>query len=472
LEKEVFYYEEPGLTDDTTTQCVLFPELADKPVAVQFDEEQGSSNGGAVLLKAADRRLSLTDRLASCLEERRDSGRVRHSIWDMLAQRTFGIACGYADCNDAARIGEDPIHKLLLDRDPLDGERLASQPTLSRFENAVTPRELYRMGVALAEAVIERHGRRLKGRARKITIDLDPTDDPTHGAQQLSLFNGHYDCWCYLPVMGFLTFDDEADQYLVAAVLRPGNAPAKVGALGILERLLTRLRQAFPKAQFLVRLDGGFACPELFSFLEAQAGVKYVVAMGKNSVLERKAKKLMREARQLSKKSGKTEHVFGDTEYSARKWKMTERRVVIKAEVVRHPGRPPKENPRFVVTNLKQSPRWIYRQVYCGRGDIENRIKELHYGLEIDRTSCSGFWANQLRVLMTAAAYVLMQEIRLRARRTRFARAQVGTLRLELLKLGARVVRSVRRIVIHLPRPCSASTEWRRIALSLGAVAG
>jgi hypothetical protein len=460
------------LPNDTTTQSVLFPELAKKPVEVQFDEAQGSSDGGAVLLKAADRRLGLTERLASCLDEWRDSGRVRHSIWEMLAQRTFGIACGHADCNDAARIGEDPIHKLLLDRDPLGGDALASQPTLSRFENAVTPRELYRMGVALGEAVIERHRRRLRGRARKITIDLDPTDDPTHGAQQLSLFNGHYDCWCYLPVMGFLTFNDEADQHLVATVLRPGNAPAKLGAIGILKRLLTRLRRAFPKARFLVRLDGGFGCPELFEFLEAQGDVEYVVAMGKNSVLKRKAKRLMTKARRLSKKSKRTAHVFGEAQYAARSWRNTKRRVVIKAEVVRHPGRTPKENPRFVVTNLTQSPRWIYKRIYCGRGDVENRIKELHNGLDIGRTSCSGFWANQLRVLMTAAAYVLMQEIRLRARRTRLARAQVGTLRLELLKLGARVVRSVRRIVIHLPRSCGASTEWRRIALSLGAVAG
>src|SRR5450756_1859146 len=152
-------------------------------------------------------------------------------------------------------------------RDPVKGEELASQPTLSRFENSVDRADLYRMGIGLAEAVIERHRRRLKRKAKRITIDLDPTDDPTHGAQQLTFFNGHYDCWCYLPLLAFVTFNDEVEQYLCAAILRPGNAPATRGALGLLRRLLARLRLAFPRARFLVRLDGGFATPALLEFL-------------------------------------------------------------------------------------------------------------------------------------------------------------------------------------------------------------
>src|SRR4029077_4487968 len=169
----------------------------------------------------------------------------------------FGIAGGYADCNDSARLAHDPVHKLLLERDPLAGPALASQPTLSRFENAVGRHELYLASVVLADLVIEHHRARLQGRARRITIDLDPTDDPTHGQQEFTFFNGHYDTWCSLPLGATLTFNAEPIQYLVAAVLRPGNSPAKRGAIGLLRRLCARLRAAFPRAILRIRLDGG-----------------------------------------------------------------------------------------------------------------------------------------------------------------------------------------------------------------------
>jgi hypothetical protein len=443
--------------------------LFSKPLLAQFDEQHGSSDGGAILLKACDAALDLSRRLAACLPDRRQAGKVEHSVRELLRQRLFGIACGYEDGNDAARLAGDPIHKLLIDRDALSGAMLASQPTLSRFENAARRAELYRMGEALAECVIERHKRRLgRRRCKHITIDLDPTDDPTHGAQQLSFFNGHYDIWCYLPVAGFLTFNHEPEQYLFSYVLRPGNVPATRGALGILRRLLERVRQAFPRARVLVRLDGGFAAGEIFDFLERQR-CEYVVAMAKNQRLTPRAARLMATARRLSRRRGQTAHVYGETRYAARRWK-AKRRVIIKAEVVRHPGRDPKMNPRFVVTNLKGPPRRLYEKVYCARGDIENRIKELHHGLQIDRTSCPRFLANQFRVLLTAAAYVLMQELRRRAAGTSLARAQVSTLRERLLKLGARIERSVRRILVHLPRTAAYRSEWRRIALAVGAV--
>ena len=309
------------------------------------------------------------------------------------------------------------------------------------------------MGEGLAESVIERHRRRLGTRKVKhVTVDLDPTDDPTHGGQQLTFFNGHYDTWCYLPMAGFLRFNREADQHLFCYVLRPGNAPAKQGAIGILDRVIERVRAAFPKARILVRLDGGFAGPELLNFLEDEAKVDYIIGIAENKVLKRRARRRMGRARRLSKRRGKTANVFGETRYAAKSWKGRKRRVLIKAEVVRLEGREPKDNARFVVTNLKGSPRHLYKKVYCCRGDIENRIKELHHGLEIDRTSCTSFLANQLRVLLTAAAYVLMQELRISARRGECARAQVWTLRDRLLKLGAWVERSVRRIVLHLPQ--------------------
>jgi hypothetical protein len=453
------------MTQDTT-QTVLFSNVFSKPVLASFDQPDSSSDGGALLLKAIDSELNLTSRLAACVREIREEGKIRHSALDLFRQRVYGIACGYPDCNDADRLADDPIQKLLLDRDPTDGQSLGSQPTLSRFENAPSSKDLFKMASELADVVIGHHAERLKGKARLITIDLDPTDDPTHGAQQLTFFNAHYDSYCYLPTVGTLQFNDEKEKYLFTVVLRPGNAPASRGTIGILMRLLTRLRDAFPKARLRVRLDGGFATPALLDYLELE-DVEYLVGIAGNSRLEKRARRLMGKARMMSRKSGKTETLFGDTRYAARKWSHR-RRVIIKAEVVRCPGRDPKDNDRFVVTNLPHKPEIAYK-IYRGRGDAENRIKELHHGLEIDRTSCTSFLANQLRVLMTAAAYVLMQELRRRAAGTIFAKAQVTTLREGLLKLAVWVERSVRRIVLHFPVNCPWLKSWHQIAQAVGA---
>jgi hypothetical protein len=387
---------------------------------------------------------------------------------DLLGQRVYGLALGYEDANDAARLAEDPIHKLLLGRDPVHGDALASQPTLSRFENDVTRGELKRMGEALFETVLERHRRRRR-KVRRITVDLDVTDDPTHGAQQMTFFNGFYDTWCYLPMLAFLTFDREAEQYLCAAALRPGNAPPHAGALTLLKRIVDRLQERFPNARLLVRLDGGFAHPEIFEFLDA-VDVDYVVAMAKNPVLERQAELDLIVAKVLSDVTGATEHVYTDFAYAAGTWDR-ERRVVCKAEVVRLEGREPRLNPRFVVTNLKARAQRIYERVYCPRGDAENRIKEL-FDVAFDRTSCSRFLANQLRVLLAAAAYVLLQELRLTARGTAWAQAQVNTLRLDLLKVGVQVIASVRRLVLRLPAAFPFRDGWRALALQSGASPG
>jgi hypothetical protein len=244
----------------------------------------------------------------------------------------------------------------------------------------------------------------------------------------------------------------------------------KRGAFGILFRLIQRLADAFPKTELLLRLDGGFAGPELLEFLDA-AGVEYVIGMAENSTLRRLADGALKKARRRSRRTGESERVYTSTRYAARTWNRR-RRIVIKAEVVRHAERTLRDNPRFVVTSLKGNAKEIYEREYCARGEVENRVKELKLGLQIDRTSCSRFLANQFRVLMTAAAYVLMQEIRLAAAGTRWARAQVATLRDHVLKLGARVVSSVRRIVVHLPTSYPYLGDWQRLARALGARAG
>lgn len=250
------------MANATTAQGLLFDGPDARPVIARFDQPDSSCDGGAILLQQCDRRYGLTRALADCLSDARDPRRISHSMHDLVRQRVFGLACGYADCNDATRLIDDPMQRLLLGRDPIKGASIASQPTLSRFENALDVRSLVRLANAFADCVIERHRKRLRGRARRITIDLDPTDDQTHGAQQLSMFNAHYDGYCYLPMMCSLNFDDESDQYLYSYVLRPGDVGASFGAEQMLSRTFDKLARAFPRARVRVRLDGGFATPE------------------------------------------------------------------------------------------------------------------------------------------------------------------------------------------------------------------
>ncbi len=457
------------MTDESARQTVLFPDLFHKPVTATFDEPHSSSDGGAILLKAIDRRLRLTEVLAAAFTDARDDSKVRHTLHDLIAQRVYAIACGYPDANDADALAEDPIQKLLLGRDPIEGAPLASQPTISRFENAATRRALFGMGEALADTVLQHHHRRLRGRARVITLDVDATDDPTHGAQQLALFNGHYATWCYLPLLAFVTFNHEAEQYLVAALLRPGTAGATDGTPGLLGRLIPSLRDLFPGARIRVRLDGGFATPLVFDLLEI-LGVEYLIAMGENRALTRAARPYLEQIREAATTTHETTKTYGECAYRTQSWSH-ERRVIIKAEITCLAGHEPEDNPRFVVTNLPQTPKWIYEEIYCARGEIENRIKELK-ALDIDRTSCCRFWANQLRVLLTAAAYVLIQELRRLAAGTVYARAQVPTVRERLFKLGARLVVSARRVVVHLPVACPSLPAWCTIARACGASPG
>jgi hypothetical protein len=450
------------------TQCLSFPEGFDKPIHLKFDEPHSSSDGGALLLKGADQKLQLTKALAACLVEQRQETKVKHPIVALLRQRIYGLASGYADANDAARLVHDPIFKLLLDRAPITGAALSSQPTLSRFENSMGAKENYRLALALAQSVITRQQKRLRGKVRRITIDLDPTADPTHGQQELTFFNRHYDTHCYLPLLGFVSFNDEPEQYLVTAVLRPGNASEKSGiVIGLLARLVALVRAVFPQATLKLRLDGGFACAALFAYLDRVPQLEYVCGLAKNAVLERQALPLLAQARQRET-AGQRACVYGECRYQAKTWKST-RRVVIKAEIVYNSWGEPKDNPRFVVTNQRQRPKSIYQKAYCSRGEIENRIKELQLGMALDRTSCTSFWANQFRVLLTVAAYALLQEIRLQAKQTSLARAQVTTLRTQLLKLSARLEQSVRRIVIHLPQSFVYLKEWTSIARRFGA---
>ncbi len=446
-------------------QPVLFENLYDKPAVVEFTRPRQTSDGGVILLDAINQKMGLTARLAQAIRDRRQPGKVRYDVETLLRERIFAIACGYPSGNDADHLAHDPGLKMVCNR--RDG-RLASQPTLSRFENEVTRTDLYRTALALTDTVIDyQRKKRIVRKVRRISIDMDPTEDPTYGDQQLTFFNAYYDHWCYLPMITTIQFGDEAEQYQVAPVLRPGNAKGSRGAIGILKRLLPRLRRAFPFATIYVRMDGAFATPEVLDWLERE-NLMYVVNMSKNSVLKAAAEPLMKKARRLAKETGRTATFYSETRYKAGTWKQP-RRAVIKAEVVALEGREPRDNPRFVITNLDLVPQNVYRY-YRERGDAENRIKELHYDLRFDLTSCTSFLANQLRNLLTAAAYTLYQELRYVARRTELARAQVGTLRERLIKVATTIKESVRRILLQMPEPFAWYNTWTRLARSLGAV--
>ena len=444
---------------------VRFEAIGKKSIEVVFDGERRSSDGGATLLAAIDRRLGLTARLAAMLVDSRAESRIEHSYLTMFRQRVFAIALGYADQNDSARIGTDPVLKLVCGPTVTDDGALASQPTLSRFEHAPEGRELVALSRTLEDQVLSSLSRRHR-RARQITIDLDGSEDPTHGQQPFSFFNGYYESWCYLPLFGFISVDGESEQHLFHARLRPGTVKEVRCSLALLRRIVPELKRRFRRARILIRLDAGFAHPRLFELLD-ELDVDYLVAVGSNPVLDGLAESRMRASRVLAERFGMSVQLFGEGQYRAKTWPNA-RRVIFKAEVVCLGERTPRDNARFVVTNLRRSPERLW-QLYRARGDVENRIKELHHGLEIDRTSCTSFLANQFRVLETAAAFVLLQALRGEPRNTELARAQVTTLRERLFKIGATVKESCRRIVLSLPRSYPWIDVWRRAALAVGA---
>jgi hypothetical protein len=444
-----------------------FEGLFEKTVVSRFDSELRTSDAGASLLAAVDRRTKLTETLCSLLHDERDPMRVEHSYLDLLRQRVFSIGMGYPDCNDSALIGKDPMMKLACGRAPGAEGGLASQPTLSRFEHGLDGRDLVALERGLEEAAVRRLRKR-HPKPRRITIDLDPSVDPTHGQQPFAYFNGHYDTWCYLPMLGFLSVDGDPEQYLFHARLRPGIAKEVRGTIPLLRRTVERLRRAFRKPRILVRLDAGFAYPQIFAVLE-ELKVEYVVAMGGNAALFEKAAVHMSAVRSLAERFQSTMALFGESRYKTRSWNR-DRRVVFKAEVVHAAGKPLRDNARFVITNLRNGPERVW-QIYCKRGDSENRIKELKNDLEIDRTSCTSFLANQARVLLTAIAYVLFQELRAALHGTELERSMVGTLRLRLLKIGATVTESVRRIVVSMPSSYPWKDLWRRAAAQVACLA-
>ncbi len=441
---------------ECSTSLTLFP-LPSKPVVVSFDGGAITSDAGVLLVRQMDRRLGLTQALACCLHDPREPGKVQHTLPALVRQRVYQICQGYEDANDATTLRSDPALKLAVGRAPSEPD-LASQPTLSRLEQRVGWRECWRMSVALVQSYVQRHRAHPPTR---IVLDGDATDDPTHGQQELTFFHGYYETHCYLPLLFFAQAEGEGEQELLAAVLRPGNSHAGRRAMAILRRLVLLLRQAFPQCQIELRADSGMALPEVYEGCEA-LGLPYTISLPQNPRLLKEAAPWLRDAHAIYEETAEKVQVFGEFRYAAESWPQ-ERRVIVKAEVMAQG-----ENPRFVVTSRTDlDPRDLYH-FYCQRGDPENRIKELKEGIQADRLSCHRFWANQFRLLLHAAAYVLFQTLRQSLADTDLAHAQVSTLRLRLLKVGARVAERVRRVWVQLPSAYPGREYWRRVTEAFG----
>lgn len=423
---------------------IEFPFHGAPPVQARFDATPISSDGGAPLLAALDRRLGLVDALAEAIEDPRDVRYTDHPLRDILRQRIYQIALGYEDANDADTLRRDPVLKVACGRDPVRDGDLASQPTLSRLENALSPRACYRLAAALVARYVAAH----PVAPRELVLDVDLTDDPTHGQQEFSAFHGFYDTHLYLPL---LVFDQEGA--LLTAVLQPGKNPGVRVAVAVLKRLVQTLRQRWPSVRILVRADGGMASPALYRFVETE-GLDALIGFPVNRRLARKARRLQARARRQFLRTGRKARMFTSVTYRAREGWSRAYRIVLKAE---HMAEGP--NLRAVLTTLTSRAADVYDR-YVERGEAcENSIKDFKGALKMDRLSCHRFWANQVRLLLHAAAYQLLFALRRCAKGTELAAAQFDTLRLRLLKIGAQVVGSVRRIVVHL----SASHPWQAL---------
>jgi len=435
------------------TQCVAQLDLGilhGKRVTGGFDGGDISSDGGLMLVAAADQQLGLTRQLATCLRDDRQPAKVRHGLPELLAQRVYQIAVGYEDCNDADDLRHDPVLKTAVGRLPQTGRDLASQPTLSRFENRVARRELWAMGQVLVDQFLARHADR---RPKYLILDFDATDDPTHGQQQFAEFHGFYETHCYLPLIVTAQVDD-GPQELLVALLRRGRSHAGRGARAVLRRLVARLRQQWPGVPILVRGDSGFALPALYDWCERQdVPVWYLIGLPQNVRLRAVAEPHLQAARDEHERTAEKVRRIHSACYAAKPWPHR-RRVLIKAEVTDRG-----DNPRFVVTNLRGRAAGLY-ELYAARGAMENRIKELKCDLQMDRTSCHRFAANQFRVLLHAAAFVLCCALREALADTELAAAQVGTLQRRLLKLGVRVKETARRVWLQFASSCPLQHLW------------
>lgn len=438
---------------ESTTAGIRMTGPASLPVEVSFDGGALTSDGGLVWLAEADAVLGLSAALAAQIPEWR-RGPVRHSLTTLLQQRIFQIACGYEDQDDADTLRSDPLLKLVCGRLPETGADLASQPTLSRLENAVDARTCYRLAqVVLALYLAERERGGVPGH---ILLDLDGTDDPTYGEQEGRAYHGYYRQHMYHPL---LIFDGETDQVLTA-VLRPGNVHPSQGAVAVLRRLVEAMRTRWPGVALELRADSGFAVPALYSFCETH-GMDYTIGLIPNARLDALAAPLVAAAEQQFQQTAVKVRWLDELSYQAESWEHP-RRVIVKVEVTAKGT-----NTRFVVTTRTEAPQDLY-DWYVDRGEMEGWVKDLKRACFADRLSCHRFWANQFRLLLHVAAYWLLDTLRRWLSLVQVPRMQLDTLRLRLIKIGGWVRERLTRVRLHLASSHPSEDWWRRLAARPG----
>jgi hypothetical protein len=443
---------------DCATSGMRFETQTTLALEAAFDGGRITSDGGLVWLAEADSELGLCERVAEHVPEWLKRKGI-HSLQALIKQRVFQIACGYEDQNDSDSMREDPLLKLLCGSMPQSGAELASQPTISRLENAPSAGACYRMAEALFELYLRERGK--KGVPEKILLDFDSTDDPTHGDQEGSYYHGYYGQHMYHPL---LVFDGQSG-HLLTALLRAGNTHGSNSAVALLKRIVGRLRNRWPEVEIELRADAGFAVPALYDYCEAE-GITYTVGLITNVRLEELAEDLLEEAkRRYGDQPEPREKVklFCQGTYRAASWEH-ERRVVYKAEVMEKGT-----NTRFLVTTRPEGPKDLY-EFYAKRGESENWIKDFKLHLKADRLSCSRFVANQFRLLLHACAYWLMDALRRKLVATGARRMQLDTLRLLLIKVGGRVRELLRKVRMHLASGHPGQSSWHALSLVFGSV--
>ena len=438
---------------DCTKQLLLFKGLSKKKIEADFNGGEVSSDAGLLFLREVEDRIGLIRKMTYSLRDRRHPGYVKHELLELFKQRVFQIACGYEDGNDSNELRSDPIMKIACERLPDEDPPLASQPTISRFENSLSRTDLYRIAEALVDVFIESYSEPPEA----ILLDIDDTDDLTHGHQQLTLFNAYHGDYCYMPIH---IYEGKSGK-LITTVLRPGKRPTGKQIASILKRVVRKIRKDWPDVGILLRADSYYACPEVFDFCEGN-DMKYVLGFKPLSPLVREVKPLVEEASQRFNLEGQPVKMFTETDYRAKSWKKT-RRVITKVEY-----NVLGSNTRFIITNLEHwNRRFIYQTVYCDRGAMELMIKEHKNHLMSDRTSCTSFSANQFRLFLHSAAYVIYHTFRaLHLKGTEWASAQFDTIRLKIIKIGARIIQRTRKIRIHLPTSFPWKGELQKIWLS------
>lgn len=420
-----------------TNQLMLFQQISGKKVQVDFNGGQVGSDAGLLFFRAIEKKTGMIQTVASVIPEWRHPGYVRHEIYHLLTQRVFQIACGYQDANDCNSLRKDPLFKMSCESLPGKDDLLASQPTMCRFENAPSRTVLYRIGQALLDLFINSYTKPPEA----IIIDIDDTDDRTHGAQQLSLFNAYYDSYCYQPIHIFEGISGK----LITSILRPGKRPSGEEIQMIVSRVFDKIKSSWPQTKVIFRGDAHYTAPEVLACCD-KYNYKFVLGLNSNPVLLAKADHIIKRAKELYEYHRKSIKLYGEFFYQAHSW-AKEYRVIVKVEYTAQGA-----NIRFIVTNLQHCQRkFVYEKIYCGRGQAELLIKELKNHLHSDRTSCSSFAANQFRLFMHSLAYMLVHYLREKyLAGTELAKATIDSIRLKLLKIGARVIELSTKIKIHL----------------------